>query len=555
MLAAIHEAYIAAGRPGLRQISQGLRLDDSAPATLNYQAVGKILNGRLMPNLRQLISLASWLFREGAVDGRLRGEAHTEFIERINLLGQAALEEQHPSSNIGESAGSRRTNKAGDFDESESTAQVADEEMLLGCAILSADAMFDTSEIVKAEDFTDEFNEGVYRSLISLQETGRTASPDSVLEALDPAPLDGVNAEYRLARIIAKAPDPRTIEIYAERIVERSLARKLAKIGERMSDLAGSVAGSTHPDTDTLIQFVEDEFFAAVTARDSAFQASGAIESTLDFLEAAGSSQGTLLGLPSGFRDLDRLNAGFRPGEFVVVAGASRMGKTTLGLNFVRTCSIAHSHPSFLVSLQTSHDEIMMRLMSAEARVALHHMRSGSMNDDDWTRLARVVPTLGDAPMFIVDDANYTTVDLVRNCRRLSITKGIRLVVIDSLDLLFPVHELSPEDFDRSLATVARALRKLAKEHNLAVIAFYQMGRITPERRSDHHPQVSDIPWVLESAADVVMLLHREDAYELESPRAGEADFIVAKNSNGPTGVITTAFQGHYARFVDMSAI
>ncbi|MEZ5117463.1 MAG: replicative DNA helicase [Candidatus Nanopelagicales bacterium] len=225
---------------------------------------------------------------------------------------------------------------------------------------------------------------------------------------------------------------------------------------------------------------------------------------------------------------------------------------STLGLDFTRAASIKHGLTSVIFSLEMSRNEIVMRLLSAEAQVALHHMRSGSMGDSDWQKLAAKMGAVSDAPLFIDDSPNMTMMEIRAKCRRLKQRHDLRLVVVDYLQLMTSGKRV--ESRQQEVAEFSRSLKLLAKELEVPVIAISQLNR-GPEQRQDKKPMLSDLreSGSIEQDADVVILLNREDAYERESPRAGEADFIVAKHRNGPTATVTVAFQGHYSRFVDMA--
>src|SRR5690606_1892403 len=224
---------------------------------------------------------------------------------------------------------------------------------------------------------------------------------------------------------------------------------------------------------------------------------------------------------------------------------------STLALDFARAASIKHGLTSAFFSLEMGRNEITMRLLSAEARVALHAMRSGTMQDEDWTRLARRMSEVAEAPLFIDDSPNMTMMEIRAKCRRLKQQHDLRLVIIDYLQLMTSNKRV--ESGQVEVSEFSRSLKLLAKELQVPVVALSQLNR-GPEQRTDKKPMISDLreSGSIEQDADVVILLHREDAYEKESPRAGEADLIVAKHRNGPTDVITVAFQGHYQRFVDM---
>jgi len=225
---------------------------------------------------------------------------------------------------------------------------------------------------------------------------------------------------------------------------------------------------------------------------------------------------------------------------------------STLGLDIARSASIKHGQTSVLFSLEMSKHEITMRLLSAEARIPLQTMRTGQMRDDDWVKLTRRLGEMASAPLYIDDSPNLTMMEIRAKSRRLKQRNELRVVIVDYLQLMSSHTKV--ENRQQEVSQISRSLKLLAKELEVPVIALSQLNR-GPEQRNDKKPQLSDLreSGAIEQDADVVILLHREDIYERESPRAGEADLIVAKHRNGPTNTIVVAFQGHYSRFVDMA--
>jgi replicative DNA helicase len=226
---------------------------------------------------------------------------------------------------------------------------------------------------------------------------------------------------------------------------------------------------------------------------------------------------------------------------------------STLGIDIARSASIKHGKASVVFSLEMSRNEITMRLLAAEGRIHLQKMRTGQMGEDDWQKLAATMGRISEAPLFIDDSPNMSLMEIRAKCRRLKQRHNLELVIIDYLQLMSSGKRV--ESRQQEVSEFSRALKLLAKELEVPVIAISQLNR-GPEQRTDKRPQMSDLreSGSIEQDADMVILLHREDAYEKESPRAGEADLIVAKHRNGPTDTITVAFQGHYSRFVDMQA-
>ena len=225
---------------------------------------------------------------------------------------------------------------------------------------------------------------------------------------------------------------------------------------------------------------------------------------------------------------------------------------STIGLDIMRSCSIKNGKSSVLFSLEMSKSEIVMRLMSAESRVQLSDMKSGKMTDEDWTRLARRMGEIAEAPLFIDDSPNLTMMEIRAKARRLKQKHDLQLIVVDYLQLMTSGKKV--ESRQQEVSEFSRQLKLLAKELEVPVIAISQLNR-GPEQRTDKRPQVADLreSGSLEQDADIVMLLHRPDATDRDDPRSGEADIILGKHRGGPTGTVTVAHQLHYSRFVDMA--
>ncbi|MCV7014157.1 replicative DNA helicase [Mycolicibacterium madagascariense] len=225
---------------------------------------------------------------------------------------------------------------------------------------------------------------------------------------------------------------------------------------------------------------------------------------------------------------------------------------STLGLDFLRSCSIKGRMPSIVFSLEMSKPEIVMRLLSAEAKIKLADMRSGRMSDDDWTRLARRMSEISEAPLYIDDSPNLTMMEIRAKARRLHQKVDLRLIVIDYLQLMTSGKKV--ESRQQEVSELSRQIKLLAKELEVPVVAMSQLNR-GPEQRTDKKPMLSDLreSGSIEQDADMVVLLHRPDAFERDDPRGGEADLIIAKHRAGPTKTITVAHQLHLSRFANMA--
>lgn len=427
------------------------------------------------------------------------------------------------------------------------------EQSVLGGMLLSKDAIADVVETLKGHDFYRPAHETIYQAILDLYAKGEPADPITVgAELTKRGEITRVGGASYLHTLVQSVPTAANASYYAEIVHERAVLRRLVEAGTKITQMGYAADG----DVDEIVNQAQAEIYAVTEQRTSEdyLPLSDIMEGALDEIEAIGSRSGEMTGVPTGFTDFDSLTNGLHPGQMIVIAARPAMGKSTLALDFARACSIKHNLPSVIFSLEMGRNEIAMRLLSAEARVALHHMRSGTMTDEDWTRLARRMPDVSQAPLYIDDSPNLSMMEIRAKCRRLKQRNNLKLVVIDYLQLMQSGGSRRAESRQQEVSDMSRNLKLLAKELELPVIALSQLNR-GPEQRTDKKPMVSDLreSGSIEQDADMVILLHREDAYEKESPRAGEADLIVAKHRNGPTATITVAFQGHYSRFVDMA--
>jgi replicative DNA helicase len=427
------------------------------------------------------------------------------------------------------------------------------ERSVLGGMMISKDAIADVVEQLRGTDFYRPAHEVVYDAILDLYGRGEPADAITVADELTKrGEIGRIGGAPYLHTLISSVPTAANAGYYARIVRERSILRKLVEAGTRIVQLGYGTDGG---DVDELVNNAQAEVYAVTERRSSEdyLPLGEIIGGTVDEIEAAGHRGEGMIGVPTGFSDLDRLTNGLHPGQMIVLAARPAIGKSTLGIDIARSAAIKHNMTAVVFSLEMSRNEITMRLLSAEARVHLQKMRTGQMGEDDWAKVAATMGKISEAPFFIDDSPNMSLMEIRAKCRRLKQRHDLKLVVIDYLQLMSSGKRV--ESRQQEVSEFSRALKLLAKELEVPVIAISQLNR-GPEQRTDKKPQMSDLreSGSIEQDADMVILLHREDAYEKESPRAGEADLIVAKHRNGPTDTITVAFQGHYSRFVDMQA-
>ena len=443
--------------------------------------------------------------------------------------------------------------RSGDQRQSERTPphDLLAEQSAIGGMLLSKDAVADVIESVRAVDFYIPKHEIIFDAILALYSHGE---PTDVIAVTDELVKSGEigragGAEY-LHTLTGLVPTAANAGYYASIVAEKAVLRRLVEAGTRIVQMGYASEGEV---TD-LVNNAQAEIYGVtggVEAEDF-IPLNLAIDAATDEMEAARGRDGSMTGVPTGFAELDDLTNGLHPGQLIIIAARPALGKSTLALDFARAASIKYDQPSIFFSLEMGRSEIAMRLMSAEASIPLQNMRKGTMDARDWTTMASTRGRINDSPLYIDDSPNMTLVEIRAKCRRLKQKVGLKMVIIDYLQLMTSGKRV--ESRQQEVSEFSRALKLLAKELQVPVIALSQLNR-GPEQRSDKMPALSDLreSGSLEQDADMVILLHRESAYEKDNPRAGEADLIVAKHRNGPTRTVTVAFQGHFSRFQDMA--
>ncbi|WP_079153807.1 replicative DNA helicase [Streptomyces malaysiensis] len=425
------------------------------------------------------------------------------------------------------------------------------EQSVLGGMLLSKDAIGDVAEILKGRDFYRPAHETVFEAILALYGKGEPADPITVAAELTKCGQIGrVGGPSYLHTLVQQVPTAANAGYYAEIVHDLAALRRLVEAGTRITQMGYAADG----EVDEILDAAGAELHNAVQVRDESatVRVGDRYADYIDRLEYL-QKYGAAMGVPTGLSDLDNLTNGLHAGQMIVVAARPAIGKSTLALDFARACAIKHGRPAAIFSLEMSEEELTNRLTSAEARVALHHLTSGDPTPTDWQRIAQSAPRITDAPLFLDVTPNTTVMEIKAKCRRLQQRGGLDLVVVDYLQLLSTGRKV--ENRQVEVSDMSRQLKLLAKELKVPIVVLSQLNR-GPEQRADKKPMLSDLreSGSIEQDADMVILLHREDVYEKESPRAGEADLIIAKHRNGPTTTITAAALMHYSMFADMAA-
>ena len=427
------------------------------------------------------------------------------------------------------------------------------ERALLGCMILSRDQIADAVETgVVGADFYQPNHETVFDVITDMYTLGQALDAVTIGSELQSrGVLSKVGGYPYLHTLMQATPVAAYAGHYATIVRDKATLRRLADAAARIRSWA--VAG--HGDVSDLVDRAQAEMFAAmprITSSDYHL-VGDLLEATLDDVDQA-KDRTTTEGVPTGFYDLDDLLGGLHPGQMITVAGRPAMGKSTLALDFCRSASIRHGMASVIYSLEMTRHEITLRTVSAEAKVPLTVLRHGNLSEEDWQRVALAASSIARAPLFIDDSPNMTMTEIRAKSRRLVQEEDLRLIVIDYMQLMSSGKRV--ENRQVEVSEFSRQIKLMAKELGVPVVALSQLNR-GPEQRTNKRPMMSDLreSGSIEQDSDVVILMHREDAYEKESSRPGEADLIVAKHRNGPTRDIAVAAQLHYSRFTDLARL
>ena len=424
------------------------------------------------------------------------------------------------------------------------------EQSVLGGMMLSEEAVAEVIEITSGKDFYTSKHELIFDAIVTLFGRGEPTDVIAVTDQLNKNGnlLKSGGADY-LHSLTSYVPTAANASYYAKIVADKAILRRLIEAGTKIAQTGYDSQG----EVEDLVNQAQSEIYkvASTASKDDYVGLSDSLEDAIREIESAQNRGGELTGIPSGFTDLDAYTHGLHPGQLVIVAARPAVGKSTFALDIARNAAVKHNKATIFFSLEMGRAEIAMRMLSAESSIYLQSMRKGTVTESDWTKLAAVRGRINDAPLYIDDSPNMSLVEIRAKCRRLAQQVDLKMVVIDYIQLMSSGKKV--ESRQQEVSEFSRALKLLAKELQIPVVALSQLNRQT-EQSKDKRPEISHLreSGSLEQDADVVVLLHREGIYERDHPRAGEADIILAKQRNGPTGTVVVAFHGQYSRFVNM---
>lgn len=424
------------------------------------------------------------------------------------------------------------------------------EQSVLGSLMIDRDAIIRIASYVRPNDFYRSAHSVIYDSILTLY---NRREPTDLITLVDELSrnnkLDEAGGEAYLAELIASVPTSVHVEYYG-RIVERtSTLRRLIDAGTEIV----RIGYDRSADVETALDEAEQQIFAVSqtrTVRDFT-PIRDVLESYFDRLDTLQQQRGAVVGVPTGFQDLDKITGGLQRSDLIIIAARPAVGKSALGLGLAYNAAVRHGKSVGMFILEMSNEQIVQRLLSMETGIDSHRMRLGQIDDSEWGRVVQAFGRLSEAPIFLDDTASANIMEIRSKARRLHAEHGLDLLIVDYLQLL--TSSRRSDNRVGEISEISRSLKGLARELDVPVVALAQLSRAVESRQS-HTPMLSDLreSGSIEQDADIVMFIYREEIYDPETERKNIADLIVAKHRNGPTGTVHLRFSNKNARFDDL---
>jgi len=430
------------------------------------------------------------------------------------------------------------------------------EQSLLGGLLLDNQAFDRIADLVSAEDFYRDDHRRLYRHLSKLIGEGKPADVVTVAESVEASEdKDRTGGPAYLGSLAQNTPSALNIRRYAELVRERAVQRRLAQVATEIAEAALSPLGrDVHQlldEAETRIMEVGDKGQRGTQGFEQIQPVLARVFERIDHLYHQ-DNKSDVTGVPTGFIDLDERTAGLQPGELVIVAGRPSMGKTALALNFAEHVAVKNGIPVAVFSMEMGATQLAMRLLGSIARVDQHKMRTGRLNDEEWSRLSSAMGDLHNAPIYIDETGALNSLELRTRARRMHRQSGkLGLVVVDYLQLMSAAGGSQGENRATEISEISRSLKALAKELACPVVALSQLNRAL-ETRNDKRPMMSDLreSGAIEQDADLILFIYRDEVYFPEKMESrGIAEVIIGKQRNGPIGKVELTFLGEHTRF------
>jgi len=432
--------------------------------------------------------------------------------------------------------------------------QDIDAEMaVLGSMFLELDAVGKAIEILDENCFYKTAHQTIYSAAVELYDSREPIDVITMADILKKKKkLEAVGGNYYLIQLSEKVPSAANVEYYAKIVLEKALLRQLIHTSTDIIQRSYEHEGDVY----NLLDTAEKEIFVLSDKKlkKGFIPIYPTMHDTFELIQSFHGRAGGITGVPSGFRELDKMTSGFQNSDLIIVAGRPSMGKTAFCLNVARNAAVDHQVPVGIFSLEMASHQLAMRMLCAEARVDAHRVRTGTLPQDEWPKLSMTVGNLAEAPIHIDDTPALGILEIKAKARRLKYEKDIGLLIIDYMQL---VHGPSQsESRQQEISAISQSLKALAKELDIPVVSLSQLSRAVESRGGDRRPMLSDLreSGAIEQDADVVIFIYRAEQYG-QTEEQGMAEIIIGKQRNGPIGKVKLAFVKQYALFANLAPV
>lgn len=425
------------------------------------------------------------------------------------------------------------------------------EQAVIGAIFLEPEAFSSASELLLPEDFYRASHQRIYETMMKLSDKGEPIDLVTVTTSLSNAKtLDEVGGVSYLTDIAGSVPTAANIGYYSKIVEEKSLLRRLIRTA---TDIVTTGFSQEDEIDDVLNEAEKNILEVSHRTNSTAFQAiKDVLIEVYDNIETLHHQSGDLTGVPSGFRDLDRITSGFQQNDLIIIAARPSVGKTAFALNIAQNVAINTDENVAIFSLEMGADQLVSRMLCAEGNIDAQKLRTGNLEAEDWSKLTMAMGSLSNAGIYIDDSPGIRVSEIRSKCRRLKQEQGLGMIVIDYLQLIQGSAN-SRDNRQQEVSEISRSLKGLARELNVPLIALSQLSRGV-EQRQDKRPMMSDLreSGSIEQDADIVGFLYRDDYYDAESEKQNIIEIIISKQRNGPVGNVELAFVKEYNKFVDL---
>lgn len=434
------------------------------------------------------------------------------------------------------------------------------EEAVLGAIMLERDAVLSVLDILKKESFYKDSHQKIYQAIVDLSTNQKAIDILTVTEELRrKKELEEIGGPLVITQLTSKVASAAHLEFHARIIQQKYIQRELIRVSSTIQKLAYDET----IDVDDLLDQAESDLFeiAEGNIKRETSKINVLIKDAIHQIEEAAKRKDHLSGVPSGFTKLDRLTSGWQKSDLIIIAGRPSMGKTAFVLTMARNIAVDHGRPVAFFSLEMASMQLVTRLIVSETELPSNRIRNGRLEDYEWKQLDYKIKSLTDAPIYIDDTPAISIFELRAKCRRLKVQYNVELIVIDYLQLMTGSGDMKGSR-EQEVSNISRALKSIAKELDVPVIALSQLNRSVELRSGNKRPQLSDLreSGAIEQDADLVIFLHRPEKYDLFEDEKGNslvgiAEVILAKHRNGPVGDLSLRFKDEYAKFVELDAL